>query len=564
MTIRDLIRYLMPRRMTLLLASVLMIGGSIATLATPWFAGRFAEVILISDVTEQVAPNISVGLMLGVWLLVLIIQALLSFFATYLVTFSGAEILANLSNRLYEHLQMLPLDFHNYRKRGDLLALLSNDIAILSHFVSGTLTSLAPMLFTLVGALVMMALIDKGVAMLVVVLVPFFFLILKVLGRQIRPVSEALVQKQADSLALAEENLGLISLIKAFNREATEFRRYRQRTLNVLALRKEQLRLQALLSPATQLLSSAGILLILWVSSQHLRAAQITIPELISLLLYGLLFARPVSSLANLYGQMQQVIGSSKRLLNVLSVESEPHETSFSELPKVNGEIKFCDVSFGYSGRPPLWDKLNLHIKVGETVAITGLNGMGKTTLLHLLMRFNDPQQGRILIDGHDISTVSLASLRQQLGFVSQHTLLSDGTVEDNIRYGHPDASQEEIEAVAREACVHDFVVNLPEGYQTQIGELGVRLSGGQRQRIALARVLLSKPGILLLDEATSMFDQQGELQFFEQSHKLFAKHTVILIAHCEAGWMQADRVLKLENGALTDITVDHKTREVS
>ncbi len=542
MHFRQLVNYLSPHKSFLILAGGLMLGESLASLATPWFAGQFAEGLL-GDEGNLV---LSQDKILVLWLVLFVAQAIIRFFSSYLVTRSGARILTHLSNRLYDHLQSLPVGYFQQRKRGDVLALLSNDVAILSHFVTGTLTGILPMLLVLVGAFVLMARIDGTVAFLVAVLIPIFFLILKFLGKGIRPVSSALVQKQADTLAIAEENLGLLPLIKSFTRESAESSRFQQQTANVLQLRTQQLRLQAILSPTLQLLASAGILLILWVSSEHLLQGQLSMPNLVSLLLYGLLFARPISSLANLYGQIQQARGASDRLLQIFSEAAEPEDIQQVEMPPMKGEIQFRDVRFHYSGASDVFRNLNLHIKAGETLAVTGSNGIGKSTLLHLLMRFADPIEGRIEIDGVDIRNVTLSSLRKQIGLVAQHVLLADGSVEENIRYGNPDAQRPAIEAAARAAHAHGFISQLPEGYQTKIGEQGVRLSGGQRQRIALARALLSDPVILLLDEATAMFDAEGEQHFIHECRELLHTRTVILITHRPASLQLADRVVAL------------------
>jgi len=249
MHFRQLVNYLTPHKGILILAGGLMLAESLASLATPWFAGQFAKGLL----DNQDGPALSLDTTLTVWLALFVAQAIIRFFSTYLVTRSGARILAHLSNRLYDHLQSLPVGYFQQRKRGDVLALLSNDVAILSHFVTGTLTGILPMLLVLVGAFVLMARIDGTVAFLVAVLIPIFFLILKVLGKGIRPVSSALVQKQADTLAIAEENLGLLPLIKSFTRESTESSRFQQQTASVLQLRTQQLKLQAILSPTLQL-----------------------------------------------------------------------------------------------------------------------------------------------------------------------------------------------------------------------------------------------------------------------------------------------------------------------
>ena len=538
---------LRPHRASLLLASVFMLGQSLAALGTPWFAGHFAAGLMAEDSSGRFTS----GQILSLWLVLLVSQALVRFFSTYLLTRTGARILAQLSGLLYDHLQSLPLAYFHQRKRGDVLALLSNDVAIISHFVTGTLAGVLPSLLVLFGAYVLMAAIDVQVALLVAALMPLFFLVLKLLGRGIRPLSHALAQKQADLLGVAEENLGLLSLIKSFNRSATESLHFQQQTQDVLQLRVQQLKLQAVLGPALQLLSSAGILLILWISSHHLLQGDITVPQLISLLLYGLLFARPVSGLANLYGDVQQARGASQRLKDIFEVAREPEDNHALHLPKIRGDIRFRNVDFYYPDEARVLSELDLEVAAGETIVITGANGAGKSTLLHLLLRFSDPEKGCIEVDGHDIRYVTLASLRSQIGFVAQHVLLADGTIEENIRYGQPDASLADVEAAAKAAHAHAFIIQLPKGYNTQIGEQGLRLSGGQRQRIALARALLVDPPILLLDETTAMFDLQGEEQFVEESYRWMHNRTVIMVTHRPSNFILADKVLRMTGGCL-------------
>jgi ABC-type multidrug transport system fused ATPase/permease subunit len=275
-------------------------------------------------------------------------------------------------------------------------------------------------------------------------------------------------------------------------------------------------------------------------------AGQLQPSELVSLLLYAMLLTRPVSGLANVYGQIMHTRGAAERLLEFFAVNPEPTGEGKPELPKVRGEISFEHVDFAYPGRPPILRDFSLRIEAGQTIALTGPNGAGKSTLAHLLMRFIDPQRGRIQIDGLDISEFDLQSLRTQVGLVAQNTLLLNGTVAENIGYGCPGVALEEMQEAAKAARANDFIDALPEGYETVIGDQGVKLSGGQRQRLSLARTLLKNPPILILDEATAMFDPEGEARFIEECCELFRRRTVILITHRPASLALADAVRQM------------------
>ena len=543
---KELLRYITPYRGTLLLITLLMLCESGVALLSPWLAGRFTEAILTPSNTA-VLPLQQVLLC---WLAVLLLQGILNFSNHYLTAKAGESMLAGLRSRLYDHLQSLPIGYFHERKHGEVLTLITNDAAIISSFVSGTLIGLLPLFLTFSGALVLIYLISPAIALMAGLLVPLFFLVMKVLGRKIRPVSRAMIDEYARTFSIVEENLSLLPVIKSFTREKIESMRFQEGNLRLLNLTTRYLRIQALLSPVVRFLAAAAILLLLWISSRQIESGQLSPANMVSLLLYGMMLTRPISGLADVYGQIQHTRGAAQRLIDVFSTSSEPMD-SREELPPARGDIAFKDIHFSYPGRAKILCGLSQQIKAGETVAIVGENGAGKSTLVHLLLRFDDPQQGSIEIDGTDIRDASITSLRRQIGMVQQNVLLLNGTVRENITFGQPEADMDAIKKAARNAHALEFINQLPDGFDTVIGDQGIKLSGGQKQRLALARVLLKNPPILILDEATAMFDPQGEKRFIQECHDLLHQRTVILITHRPASLALADRILKLEGGQL-------------
>ncbi|VAX11711.1 hypothetical protein MNBD_GAMMA26-68 [hydrothermal vent metagenome] len=546
---RTLVTYVTPYRTTLLAACILMLGEVALSLASPWLAGQLTSTILNGKTTLwQDYETIML-----LWVGLLALQAILRFGNNYLLSSTGARMLSQLSTRLYDHLQALPLSYHQQLRRGDTLSLLTRDTGILSQFVTGTLVSLLPLILTFCGALVMMLHINLQIGLLAALLTPLFVFAIKLLGRKIRPLSSQLSKEYAATLAQAEENLIMLPIIKAFTREPGESSSYQSQHQNLLQLTTHYLRLQSMLAPCIHFLAGSGIILLLWFSTQQLTKGLISPADIISLLLYGLLLTRPISNLASVYGQIQSAQGAGERLIEVFATAPEPGEENNPNLPPAKGGIQFNNIHFHHPGHKDILKGLQLTISPGETVAITGVNGAGKSTLAHLIMRFADPQRGEILIDGTDIRKVSLSSLRSQIGLVSQHVLLFNSSIMENIRYGNIYADEDAITAAAKAAHALEFITQLPNGFNTRIGDQGVQLSGGQKQRIALARALLKDPPILILDEATAMFDPEGEKCFVEQCHNLLHQRTVILITHRPASLALADRIVHLEDGRIVE-----------
>ncbi len=538
--LRSLIANALPHRWPLAVAGILMLAQSAASLTVPWLAGELTLTLLGTEGGTFASSHAIFLLMV----LVFAVQALLSIGDRYLLSRTGEHIVSALRVRVYDHLQSLPLEYHHDRRRGDVLSLLTRDVDVLSGYITGTLIAIAPLVLTFLGAWILMLRIDWFLASLAGLLVPLFFVAVKLLGRHIRPLSKEVSEAHASSVTIAEENLGLLPIIKAFTREREAAKQYQKQIRRVLALSNRLHLAMSTLHPIMGFLSASGIVVLLWFASTELPPA-----ALVSFFMYGLFLARPMSGLAATWGETQHARAAMERLSEVFRVQPEPLSSGARALPPVKGSIVFERVSFRYGGREPVLQGFDLAVAAGETVAITGANGAGKSSLVNLLLRFFDPLAGRVLIDGNDISEVSLTSLRSQIGLVPQYILLFNGSVRENIAYGLTNPDPQKLQAAAKAARAHEFICSLPNGYDTVIGGRGIKLSGGQQQRIALARALLKDPPILILDEATSMFDPAGEEEFLALAEDTIRDRTVLLITHRAASLALADRVLHMDGG---------------
>jgi ATP-binding cassette, subfamily B, bacterial len=541
-----LLRLARPYAPALVLAGILMAVQGASALVLAWLAGQLFASLIVPAREPILSIN---GALLAIAGLIAV-QAGLAVGHGYLLARTGDRMAADLRVRLHDHAHALPLAFHHDRSSGDMLTLLTQDVEILTGYLSSTLVAAAPSLLTFAGALAMMLWIDWRLGAFAGLVIPAFFGMVQLMGRTVRPLSNRLAAAYVAAVAAADENLWLLPITKAFTREPEASASYEcaARRLQDLSTRHALARLT--LGPAVELLATLGMLVLVWFGTREVISGALAPSALVTFMAYALLLTRPMSGLASLYGETHHARAVAARLLGVLETPPEADHAAGPHLPRVSGAIVFEDVSFGYPGRPAIFENLNLTIAPGEIVAITGPNGAGKSTLIHLLMRFVVPDRGRILIDQIDLSTVSLRSLRDQIGLVPQALLLRSGTVRDNIAAGSFDADTQAIETAARAACAHDFITQLPAGYDTPVGERGVKLSGGQQQRLALARALLKNPPILILDEATAMFDPEAEEELLVFLKHRFRDRTVILITHRAASLKLADRVLRLEAGA--------------
>lgn len=548
---QPLLRNIAPPTRTLFLLVILLLGENGLSLCSPWLAGQFTSALFSDDSTLL---NTSYKNILFLWFLLVVFQASLGYFNKTYSGLTSERMLVRLRNQLYDHLQGLPLSFHNDKKQGETLTLLTNDASIVSNFITSTLVSVIPLLITATGAVIMIGFIRPGIALLVILLLPIFYIVIKILGRRIRPLSRSLIKQYSATVALAQENLSTLAIIKSFIREPIETANFSESNELLYTLTGKYIRAQARLAPLIRLSATALLFGVLLIIGDDITSGKLSPGELVSLMLYGMLLTQPVSRLADIYGQTQRTRAAADRILGILS--QSPEEVQQGEtLPPVKGHIRFAEISFHYQGGENVLTNLSLEIKAGETIAITGENGAGKSTLAHVLMRFCIPQQGAVYIDEHDASKVSLISLRRQIGLVQQNILLQNSSVAENIRFGRPDATDQEVEEAAKAARAMEFITQLPAGFDTVIGDQGIKLSGGQKQRLSLARALLTDPPILILDEATAMFDPEGEKTFLEENRQLLNTRTVIIITHRPASLALADRIIRLENGTCsTDI----------
>ena len=546
MKLRSLFHLAGPYRWSLAALVVLTIASSLVLLVIPWLAGRMLGGIML----ERASATDLMVLLLGA----LVILAALSFGTSMHSRSTAVRLLADLRVRIYGHLQGLPLGFHHDRRHGDVLALATFEVARLGQFLTDTLVSLPSRLLTAVGAVILMFRIDPQLALLVPALVPAFYLVLKIVGRRLRWLAVSAQQAEADVLATIERNLAMIPAIKSFAREKAETDHYRRHVERSMNISIQEGRINAALEPLVGLIAASAAVLLLYIAGQNVRSGAMTGVELFSFLFYAALLTRPVGALAHIYGEVQSTRGTLERLGSVLREDPEPGYAGSIALPAARGDISFAGIDFSYPGRDQILRDVNLEIKAGEKVALIGDNGAGKTTLVNLMLRFCDPDRGRIRLDGQDISLLQVQDLRRQIGVVPQRAALFNGSIRANIAFGLEDARDDEVVAAAQLAQAHEFIAGLPDGYDTEIGDHGVRLSGGQRQRLSLARALVKNPPILVFDEATSMFDVDGELAFIDSSARALDGRTVLLITHRPAILAIADRIVSVERGSVREV----------
>jgi ATP-binding cassette, subfamily B, bacterial MsbA len=549
--LRRLLVFVRPYRRRLALALVAIVAGSILGLAGP-----YALQFLIDAVFNQNDPQLLNRITLTL-VAIFAAQSAFYFVRGYLLAFIGERVMADLRIRLFEHLQGLSLSFYNERRTGELVSRLTNDVSTVRGVVTSDISTALSQVLTFFGALVLIIITDWRLTLFMFALIPLVMVIAIFFGRKLRALSSDVQDQLANATTVLEEAIGGVRVVQSFTREPYEIGRFTGSIEQTFKLAMKRIRLSSVFGPTISFLGFAAVVSIFWFGGHEVLAGRLTAGQLFMFLVLTLTIAGSIGQFSGLWTGLQEALGATRRLFEILDMHSDIDEKPGAPgLPPLEGSIRFEQVSFAYSDDPNtlILTGISLEVQPGEVLALVGPSGAGKTTLVNLIPRFYDPSAGSIFIDQHDLREVELHSLRRQIGIVPQETLLFGGTVRENIQYGRLEAGQEELIAAAQAANAHDFILQLPNGYDTVVGERGVKLSGGQRQRIAIARAILKDPRILLLDEATSSLDSESEGLVQEALERLMQNRTSIVIAHRLSTIQNAGRIAVLDDGRLVEL----------
>ena len=548
---RRLMVYIKPHTGRFMIAMVAIVVGSILSLAGPYTLQYLIDAVFTQN-NAQLLNQITVVL-----IVIFATQAVFYFIRAYQLAYIGERVMIDLRLNLFQHLQKLSLSFYNERRTGELVSRATNDVATVKTLVTSDVSTAISQVITFFGALILILITDWHLTLFMLLLVPFVVFVALLFGRRLRKISSAVQDQLADATTVLEEAISGVRVVQSFTREDYEIGRYRNSIEQTFALARQRIKLSATFGPVASFMGFTVVIAVFWFGGQQVLNGTLTAGQLTMFLILTLTIAGSIGSFSGLWTSLQEALGATKRIFEIIDMPSDiVDQPEANAMPRIDGHIVLDQVSFAYKDNSDqhVLRGVSLEVKPGEVLALVGPSGAGKTTLVNLIPRFFDPQAGGVCIDGHDIRSVQAKSLREQIGLVPQDTLLFGGTVRENILYGKLEASEEEMIAAARAANAHDFITQLPKGYETVVGERGVKLSGGQRQRIAIARAILKDPRILLLDEATSSLDSESEGLVQEALDRLMQGRTSVVIAHRLSTVHHADRIAVLEHGELVEL----------
>ncbi|MFA5356387.1 MAG: ABC transporter ATP-binding protein [Candidatus Omnitrophota bacterium] len=483
----------------------------------------------------------------------LVIRAVFEFLQSYMMSDVGQKVIRDVKNQVYDKLQVLSLDYFTQKRSGELVSRITNDVKLIENAVSYALTDLIYQSFQVICFAALTFLINWRMALISIVILPLVAIPMITVGKILRKLSKRSQEKMADINSLLVETFAGVRIVRAFCAEKREMGRFNKQNHDYYRLAMKSIKRMLLLGIVTELVGVGMALFIIFYSGRKVIGGELSFGAFALFMAALLSLIRPFKKLSQVNSIMQQAVAASGRIYEVLDTSPSIQEKEGArELQGFRNNVVFEDVWFKYADQDIL-KGINLKIDKGQMLAIVGPSGTGKSTLVDLIPRFYDPNKGRILVDGTDIKEVTFRSLRYQIGIVTQETILFNDSIKNNILYGKPDASMQEVEEAARQAHAHDFISCLPSGYDTIIGDRGVKLSGGERQRLAIARALLKNPPILILDEATSQLDTESERLVQEALNRLIFGRTVFVIAHRLSTVKNANMILVLDKGRIVE-----------
>ena len=532
--------------------------GLAAGICTIIAAGGTAYLpFVIKDMVDQVLSEKNTTMLNWIVVsivVVFVIRGIAYYGQSYLMNYVGQRVIIDIRKAVFEKLQRLSMSFYDKHKTGTIMSYVTNDVSALQSAMVENVVEMITETVILVASIVMMLYLDWKLFLVTFCTFPIVLWFIDNFGKRIRKSGSRIQEVTADITSVLQEVASSPRVIKSFVREDYEIDRFDKENMNNFRANMKYAQLSSTLTPTIEFVAAVGVSIILWYGGNSVINGSITAGSLVAFLTYAVNISNPIKRLSRVIGNIQKALAAAQRVFDVLDLPEDINNApDAKQLPKVKGDVRFNDVSFAYNENEEVLSHVSFEVKPGEMIAFVGPSGAGKSTVASLLPRFYDATSGSITIDGEDIRKVTLNSLREQVGIVPQETVLFNGSVYDNILYGRLDATREEVEAAAKAANAHDFIMQLPNGYETMLGDRGMNISGGQRQRISIARAILKNPQILILDEATSALDTESERVVQEALDRLMVGRTSFVIAHRLSTIKNADKIMVLEKGQLIE-----------
>lgn len=548
-----LLAYIKPYTRRLALAVVCIIMAAGANLYLPWIIKDMIDDVLMSK--DMVMLNlIAAGI-----LVVMFTRGVFYYGQSYLVSYVGQRVIIDVRSVLFRKFQRMPLSYYDKQQTGTVMSYITNDVAVMQSAIVDNLIELVTEGSILIGSLAMMIYLDWKLSLLTLMTIPLVGFAMKIFGRKLKRSSTVIQERVAEITSLLQESISAIRVVKSFVRESYEIKRFEEQNWRNFQAAMKNVKLSSLLTPTVEFLAAIAVTFIVWFGGYEVVNEVITAGELVAFLTYAVNLANPVKRLSRVYAAIQKAMAAADRVFAVMDLNEKITDVPGAKpLPPIKGKVEFKDITFSYKEGQPALQHISLKAEPGQMIALVGPSGSGKSTIANLIPRFYDVDSGVITIDDHDIRQVTADSLREQIGLVPQETMLFSTSVMENIRYGRLKATDEEVIEAAKAANAEEFIKELPEGYDTKLGERGLNLSGGQRQRLAIARAILKNPRVLILDEATSALDTESEKIVQDALDNLMVGRTSFVIAHRLSTIFNADQIFVVENGHLRE----HGTHE--